>query len=426
MTTDDLQQRLSTWLVEDGEHRVPDHLEAVLVQTATTRQRPAWASLERWLPMDLTAGTRTLTTPAMARTVRLLVVGLLIVALIGIALASAGSRQRVPAPFGLAANGALLSASGGDIYIATSPQSARTPLITGPEEDYGPWHSHDGTRFIFWRDVAPERQLMMIANADGSGLRALTEEPLTRADWFEWSPDDTRVVIVHSSGVRRVVSVVDTTSGAIVELAIPDLDIDNSLYWRPPSGAELIFTAQPSYGIQGAAGIYAMQPDGTKVRPIATGRPDGEGFHDLDLSPDGQTLAYWTEETVAGSATPQPRVHFINMVTLQDRTMRFDDTATGEFQLRFSPDGRTAVLVRRNARVQLAVVTVAGDAPPRLVGSAYAGDEQLTTMFSPDARTYVLAFEAPRRPVLVDLASGTETSLSETWNSYGSWQRRAP
>ena len=31
----------------------PDYLTDILGRTAHTRQRPAWASLERWLPMDL-------------------------------------------------------------------------------------------------------------------------------------------------------------------------------------------------------------------------------------------------------------------------------------------------------------------------------------------------------------------------------------
>ena len=55
MTTRDTFGRdLSQWLREEGEHRVPDHLAEVLVRSAATRQRPWWASLERWLPMQTT------------------------------------------------------------------------------------------------------------------------------------------------------------------------------------------------------------------------------------------------------------------------------------------------------------------------------------------------------------------------------------
>ena len=62
MTTNDVFGRnLSTWLHEDAEHHVPDHLAEVLQRTAVTRQRPAWSSLERWLPMDTTLRPRLVT-----------------------------------------------------------------------------------------------------------------------------------------------------------------------------------------------------------------------------------------------------------------------------------------------------------------------------------------------------------------------------
>jgi hypothetical protein len=52
MTSDDRFGRtLSTWLHEEAEHKVPDHLAEVLVQTVATRQRPWWSSLERLNPM---------------------------------------------------------------------------------------------------------------------------------------------------------------------------------------------------------------------------------------------------------------------------------------------------------------------------------------------------------------------------------------
>ena len=55
MTTDDrFGTSLSSWLREDAAHRVPDHLAETLVQTAATRQRPWWSSLERLLPMSST------------------------------------------------------------------------------------------------------------------------------------------------------------------------------------------------------------------------------------------------------------------------------------------------------------------------------------------------------------------------------------
>ena len=75
----------------------PDYLSDILGRTARTRQRPAWASIERWLPMDL-ATPRAATARIPWRTIgALALVALLLGALL---VAYAGSQRRVPAPFG--------------------------------------------------------------------------------------------------------------------------------------------------------------------------------------------------------------------------------------------------------------------------------------------------------------------------------------
>ena len=82
----------------------PDYLTDILGRTAHTRQRPAWASLERWLPMDLA-------TPR-AATARIPWRALGVLALIAILMAAAialyaGSQRHVPPPFGPAVNGLI-------------------------------------------------------------------------------------------------------------------------------------------------------------------------------------------------------------------------------------------------------------------------------------------------------------------------------
>jgi len=48
--SDGFDRHVSEWLHADAEHRVPEHLDAVLVRTRTERQRPAWSSLEGGSP----------------------------------------------------------------------------------------------------------------------------------------------------------------------------------------------------------------------------------------------------------------------------------------------------------------------------------------------------------------------------------------
>ena len=174
--TDDFALTVSAWLHEDARHHAPDDLDAVLRRTRTERQRPAWSSPERWLPMDITASRTAFNRPAYVRGLALLIVlALLIAAIVAV---SIGSRQRLPPPFGLAQNGAVIASADGDI-LAVDPKTGKTsPLIADGSFDFGPAFSRDGTKFLFLRDPdGPDVDTglsIVVANADGGGARQVT------------------------------------------------------------------------------------------------------------------------------------------------------------------------------------------------------------------------------------------------------------
>src|SRR6266581_2131902 len=141
---DTYSRSLSEWLRVDSEHRVPDHLEAVLRKTSIQRQRPAWSSFERWLPMAITARWAGIGRPAHLRAFAgLVLLALFIAALLALAV---GSRRPLPPPYGLARNGVLVSSADGDIFSVDPKTGTHTPLIAGPAFDFGPMFSRDGTR----------------------------------------------------------------------------------------------------------------------------------------------------------------------------------------------------------------------------------------------------------------------------------------
>ena len=86
---DGFDRTVSDWLDEQAGHGMPGYLDEALARTTRTRQRPAWSSLERWLPVDLTAQPRFLARPTLGKA---LLVGAVLVALIGIAIIAVGSR----------------------------------------------------------------------------------------------------------------------------------------------------------------------------------------------------------------------------------------------------------------------------------------------------------------------------------------------
>src|SRR4051812_3243194 len=103
-TNDMFGQELSAWLQEEGEHRVPNHLPEVLVETAATRQRPWWSSPERWLPVQ-----SKLRFSPVPRVAWILVVLAIVIALGVAAVLVVGSRRHpLPPPFGPARNGLIV------------------------------------------------------------------------------------------------------------------------------------------------------------------------------------------------------------------------------------------------------------------------------------------------------------------------------
>src|SRR5262245_54119602 len=87
---DRFERELPASLADLGESRPPDYLTDILGRTARTRQRPAWASPERWLPMPASLSPRL----AVAA-----VIALLLAAVAGsLLLGGGGSPNPLPSP----------------------------------------------------------------------------------------------------------------------------------------------------------------------------------------------------------------------------------------------------------------------------------------------------------------------------------------
>ena len=139
MPIDRFERQLPMALTDLAVPSTPEYLTDILGRTARTRQRPAWASIERWLPVQLT--------DSRAQVARLPwrqfgVVALLLLLLAAGLVVYVGSQQQqqrpLPAPFGPAANGSLLFAQDGDIYTADPETGQSKAIVTGPETDIAP------------------------------------------------------------------------------------------------------------------------------------------------------------------------------------------------------------------------------------------------------------------------------------------------
>ena len=267
MTTNERFERgLSAWLHDDATFRVPDHLGEVLAVTQETRQRPAWSSFERWLPVDTTFRPRLFTVPSGAR---LIAVAAMILIILAIAILAVGSQQRLPPPFGIARNGIFLTSQDGDLFRVDPSTTESRPMSLGEGFDFSPIFSRDGTKFMFLRSdgkapTAPgsiATLTLYVANADGSGLRAITP-PTDSLDWMDWSPDGTRIAYV----AEQQLWVVDIATGE--PRPISGVGPAHFPTWRPADGKEILVRLETR-----SPAIVGISPDGASKRRLVSKTP---------------------------------------------------------------------------------------------------------------------------------------------------------
>jgi Tol biopolymer transport system component len=386
ITNDRFERDMSSWLHEDATFRVPDHLAEVLEVTRVTRQRPAWSSLERWLPVDTTFRPRFLNLPQPGR---LALLAGLILLLVALAIVAIGSRQpRLPEPFGLAANGVLVTSRDGELYTVDPTTSLSSPLVIGDGFDFSPIFSRDGTKIAFLRSdgpiSGPAILTMMVANADGTGLHDVT--PATEnMEWFDWSPNGTQIVYMASGQLW----VADVAGGA--PRMLPGTKPAHFPTWLPPDGREIVFRLETVHPT-----IMAIRPDGTGLRPLSTKRAQNPfDYQGPAISPDGSLIAF-----TRYSRFGEPSSFLLDPRIGEERRLPAPDGTRAESGGLFSPDGKNIAFVRYYAdatwQVTLAPVDGSGDgAPigPRSSGTPQTGNAGVSSMaFTPDGSALLVRY----------------------------------
>ncbi|MBA2464869.1 MAG: PD40 domain-containing protein [Nocardioidaceae bacterium] len=438
MTTPDrLDSRLPELLDELALPRIPAYLDDILSRTARTRQRPAWTSLERWLPMDLAARAPMTLRRFPVRTIVLVVLLAVLLAVAGLA---AGSRLlRTLHPFGPAANGVVVYDHDGDLFTVDPATGKETLLVGGPMRDFAPGWSRAGDRLTFLRgeDDAP---ILMLADANGSNPRPLSATPLAHPNWLDWSVDDRQAVISHEIDGRPALSIFDLASGTSRRLDTGTIVPSYYAVWRAPTGADIAFLGSPD-GTETTQGVYLIHPDGTNLRAVQVHGPGAKGtpeqdsvpYNDFWLSDDGAHAVYarWEPNAVPAPHRRAMNIHVLDLDTGDDRRMAYSDKSGAETTPRLSPDGTMVAfesqdwIDRDKALVMIAPVDGATGARP--ISDVYKwADGERTWTFSPDGKKLIVTLPNGS-PQLIDIATGTAT----TWAlpapiGPGQWQRRLP
>jgi Tol biopolymer transport system component len=406
--SDGFDRNVSKWLHEDAEHRVPDHLDAVLRRTSTERQRPAWSSLERWLPVQTT-----LRLTPVPRVAWLLVVLALIVA-VGVAALAIGSRPRLPAPFGPARNGAVVYGStDGDIYAYDPVTGVSTAIITGATGDQTPDFAPNGSTFVFARATdQPQRWLLMLADSDRKNIRQLTNA--IDPKFNDWSKDSTRLAVVDASGAVDKLSVYSVDGAAPVDLPV-GVDAVDRIQWR--SDSELVFLGTKD----GTHGLYAIRTDGTAARAILPATGSDTDWIDPVVSPDGTRIAYtkWV---------PGQTIRIVDIDTSKDVAPVFEGTNEGDGWPTWSPDGTKLVFSRWDGKENhLAVGPATGGAVVEIGPGFPDFTNGAVGEFSPDGAKIIAHYGFDDTATwLLDTTGGSGQRVLTGVDQAVTWQRLAP
>jgi Tol biopolymer transport system component len=380
----------------------PDYRDDLVRQIAATRQRPAWTLPERWIPMSVLVLGRAVR-PMPWRTIGAL--ALLALTIVAIAIV-AGSQRRLPPPFGPAANGRLVLAEGGDIFLVDSGTGAKTLAIGGPAQDSEPSFSRDGTRIAFLRETAGVRSLWL-ADDGGNTASELSTKGVEDFSQIEWAPDGKSILLSAVLDGRAAPAIVPT-DGSVPHVLDIDLPAESPI-WLP--NGEILFRGFRSTGF----GLFAIRPDGTGLRTVVA--PTGVNEWDalsFGPSPDGSQVAYqWRP-----SANANQRIYVVPAAGGTPRAITSVESV-GAF---WSPDG-TWIAVLGDDGVY--VVRADGSTPERRV-TPTASPGAASIRWAPDSSRLLVVASGQSDHLLFDPLGGPGDKAPWTSPNLPDWQRLAP
>jgi Tol biopolymer transport system component len=430
MTTERRLAELPDILSDLARGPYPAYIDDVFLSTGRLRQRRAWTFPEWWLPiLDPTRGpvlAPRLRSPAIA--FALIVIALLVAA---IAVLSIGSPPRLPSPYGLARNGLVAYAAGGDIFTVDPVSGATTALVTGPKDDRAPEFSPDGTQVVFLRSRVGGGSELFVVRADGTHLTNLTPDGVTVPDDestrnYDIAPDGRSVLFTAWVQGVSTISIAQLDGSGVRRLDV-GMQVRHASF-RPPDQTEILFVGWNYAG----DGVYAVDPTSGVVRSIV--KPLlGWDIVGAAWSPDGSRILYWRWSNQADGMTA--RTHVISAGGTGDRELPTPPGVVWNAVATWSNDGTRIFLVRGYSGgfddVRPAVVPADGSSVG--VEFAFNGTAERDCcsawIFSPDDTTILGrpggTEDRSLRLVMIDLATGETRPVSWPSTSDPTWQRTA-
>jgi Tol biopolymer transport system component len=321
------------------------------------------------------------------RTPALALIGLIVsLLLLGLLLALAGSRPRVPAPFGLAGNGRVAFVRGNHIFTADPLGGDVRQLTFGDGAQTDPRYSPDGTRLTYrqWNGGGTGDQQAaydaVVSAVDGSD-RLVVAAGIVGMSHVSWSPDSRSLAFSGSpdGGPTSVLYVVAADASA----APKSIGAFGGTAWDPtwsPDGMRLVVSSD--------AGIWVVDRDGSSPRIVTHNRytETGSRGEGAEWSPDGREILF-----TAMTGTDRQEVYLVSLDGSPERMIsgEADKARDGTF----SPDGTRIAYMRTGTG--LGPVCLIADADGRPVRTLPGGYGWYQPIWSPDGTKVVVTDDHP-------------------------------
>ena len=242
--------------------------------------------------------------------------------------------------------------------------------------------SPDGQRFAFIRSIEGQGDLLMLANADGSGERILVKR--SGNDWFNgagpsWSPDGKTIACAAGSdtgGTHMTIVGVEPDTGATKPLTSHKFSGDvHRVVWMS-DGSGLIALAQTEFQDAGSTQLWFVSfPEGLTRR--ITNDLNSYGRVSLGLAADNSTI-------VTAQSDPSTQIWTIGFKEPASAAKQISNgKVDGMAGLTWIPDGRIVYVTQAGDKSELWVMNADGSDNKQLTSDGYSKEKPAV---SPDGR----------------------------------------
>lgn len=257
------------------------------------------------------------------------------------------------------------------------------------------------------------RSQVYVMNADGSGLRRISDERFD-AYWPALSPDGEKVAYAVQFGANREIVVADLHTGAVVNLTNHPANDDHPVW--SPDGRRIAFQSDRL----GSLDIFVMDASGADPQPLIS---TAAGERISGWSTDGRQILYFVEPD---QQEPRwgPALKSFDLKSGQSQTMVDPQDLSGRTAAAASPDGRRlAYETILNGQELIMVINIHGARPGRVEHI-----QGIHPVWSPGGRFLAHCIEEAgnQRPVIHQLDDGTIISYPDLQGQITSWVDAGP